>query len=135
MALADSDGLPLAVTVAKGSRHDVVLVDQTLDDAFLNELPAKLIGDKAFDSAKLQRESLDERNMELIAPTRGGSRPSKRRQDGRAMRRYRRRWKVEALFALLKQFRRIATRWERKSSNYFGFVQLGCIAIMLRRRW
>lgn len=58
MALTDSDGLPLAISMAKGSRHDVVLVDQTLDDAFLNELPEKLIGDKAFDSAKLQRESL-----------------------------------------------------------------------------
>lgn len=135
MALADSDGLPLAVSLADGSRHDVVLVDQTLEAAFLDELPGKLVGDKAFDSAKLQRDSLDARNLELIAPRRGGKRPSKRKQDGRALRRYRRRWRVEALFALLKQFRRIATRWERKASNYLGFVHLGCIAVMLRRRW
>ena len=84
---------------------------------------------------RLQKQTLNKRNMKLVAPTRGGKRPSKRRQDGRALRRYRRRWKVEALFALLKQFRRIATRWERKVCNYLGLVHLGCIAIMLRRCW
>lgn len=46
MALVDSEGLPLSVSVACGNRHDVVIVDQTLDDAFVEQLPQKLIGDK-----------------------------------------------------------------------------------------
>ena len=48
------------------------------------------------------------------------------------MPRYRRRWKVERLFAWLKQFRRVVVRWERKASNYLGILQLGCLVILLR---
>jgi transposase len=130
MAVADRDGLPLAVAVAGGNRHDVVLTDRTLDAAFVDQLPPRLIGDKAWDSIK-HAHALDcERNIELIAPVKSNS---NRKQDGRPLRRYRRRWKVERLFAWLKQFRRIVTRWERKSQNYLGFLLLGCIAILLRQ--
>ncbi len=48
------------------------------------------------------------------------------------LRRYKRRWKVERLFAWLKRWRRIATRWERKAENFLGFVQLGCVILLLR---
>ena len=67
----------------------------------------------------------------MIAPNRRGRR--RRTQDGRALRRYRRRWKVERLFAWLQNFRRILTRFERHPENYFGFVQLGAILILLRQ--
>ncbi len=53
-------------------------------------------------------------------------------QDGRPLRRYKRRWKVERLFAWLQNFRRIAFRWERRLVNYTAFVHLGCIMILLR---
>jgi transposase len=134
MALADSAGLPLSVCIADGSRHDVVLVDQTLDAAFVEHLPPKLIADRGFDSAKLSEELWSERGVELIAPKRGGRCPSRRHQDGRALRRYRRRWKVERLFAWLKQFRRLVVRWEHRADNFLGFLHLGCIAILLRAR-
>jgi len=133
MALANSDGLPLSIAIDGGNRHDIVLTDRTLDAAFVDELPQKLIADKAWDSAKLQARLLEERNIELISPKRGGQRPSKRKQDGRALRRYKRRWKVERLFAWLKRFRRIGTRWESKSENYLGFLHLGCMMLLLRR--
>jgi transposase len=134
MALADSVGLPLAVSIGDGSRHDSALVEQTLDDAFLDEIPAKLIADKAFDSYPLSQRLRDERDIELVAPLRGGKNPTRRRrQDGRSLRRYRRRWKVERLFAWLKAFRRIAMRWDRKAENFLAFLHLGCIVILLRR--
>lgn len=131
MALADSAGLPIAVTVAEGSRHDVSLVDQTLEEAVVRHLPRRLIGDKAFDSAQLAGSLRDERDVELIAPKRKGSR--RRQQDGRAMRRYKRRWKVERLFGWIKRFRRVATRWDTISDNYLGFVQLAAAVIVLKR--
>jgi transposase len=133
MALADSNGLPLAVCIDGGNRHDVVLTDRTLDSAFVDELPGKLIGDMAWDSGKHQRSLAEERNIELIAPQKRGPCRGSRRQDGRALRRYKRRWKVERLFAWLKQFRRICTRWERNAKNYLGFLRLGCIVVLLRR--
>ena len=133
MVLADGSGLPLAITIAEGSRHDIVLTEQTLDAAFIEKLPPKLIGDKAWDSAKYQERLAVERNIDLIAPKRGGKRPSRRRQDGRSLRRYKRRWKVERLFAWLKNFRRLVNRWEYKSENFLGFLYLGCILILLRQ--
>jgi len=133
MALADGAGLPIAACIASGSEHDCSLVEQTLDQAFVEELPPKLIGDKAFDSRPLAERLERERGIQLIAPRRGGLRPSRfRKQDGRSLRRYRKRWKVERLFAWLKQFRRINIRWDHKAENFLGFVHLGCIVVLLR---
>ena len=134
MAIADSRGLPLSIAIAEGSRHDVVLTDLALDSSFIDTLPPKLIGDRAWDSSKTQQSLHAERNIELIAPKRGGQRPSRRKQDGRALRRVRRRWKVERLFSWLKSFRRLACRWEHKAENYLGLLHLGCIIILLRQR-
>ena len=53
-------------------------------------------------------------------------------QDGRVLRRYCRRWKVERLNAWLQNFRRIATRFDYYAENYLGFAHLGCIEILLR---
>jgi transposase len=50
----------------------------------------------------------------------------------RPLRRYKRRWKIERLFAWLGAFRRLVVRYERYALNYLGFVQLGCILILLR---
>lgn len=132
MAVANSDGLPLAIYLAPGNRHETKLVNSTLDNAFIDNLPGKIIGDKAYDSAPLARQ-LHERGIELIAPQRDSAKKvSTRKQDGRALRRYKKRWKVERLFAWLKRMRRISTRWEVKAVNFLGFVLLGCLVIMLR---
>ena len=130
MAVADSMGLPIAVRIADGSRHDVSMVEETLDEVVTDNLPNKLIGDKAFDSAKLAQMLCDQRFVELIAPKRKGT--YRRKQDGRSLRRYKRRWKVERLFAWLKRYRRIAMRWEFKAINYLGFVQLAASLIVLK---
>jgi len=53
-------------------------------------------------------------------------------QDERKLRRYKRRWKVECLFAWLSNFRRLVVRYERRAENYLGFVRLGCMVILLR---
>jgi len=79
---------------------------------------------------KLQERLLEERGIELIAPVKKNSR---RKQDGRSLRRYRRRWKVERLFAWLKRSRRLSTRWERRADIFLGFLQLGCVLLLLRR--
>jgi transposase len=114
-----------------------VLTEGTLDAAFVAKLPPRLIGDKAWDAAELQRRLWDERQIDLIAPRRGGLRPSRRRQDRRKLRRYKRRWRVESLFAHLKRFRRIATRWDVKAANFLGFLQLASSVLLLRalRAW
>lgn len=67
----------------------------------------------------------------MIAPHQR-NRQKPKTQDGRILRRYKRRWKVERFFAWLQNFRRVATRFDYKAENYLGFVHLGCIVILLR---
>ena len=130
MAIADGRGLPLAVTIASASPGEVTLVEQTLNAQFLTESPARLIGDKAYDSDQLDARLAAEWDMEMIAPNRGGRGQT---QDGRQLRRYCRRWKIERLFAWLQNFRRLVTRYERHEQNFLAFVQLGCIVILGRQ--
>jgi len=66
----------------------------------------------------------------MIAPHRGERRYST--QDGRALRRYHRGWRVERLFAWLHHFRRLVIRWEYHVENFFGMVCLGCKQILFR---
>jgi transposase len=89
-----------------------------------------LIGDKAYDSDPLDAK-LAERGIDMIAPHRRNRRKL-RTQDGRKLRRYKRRWKIERLFAWLGNFRRLVTRYERYAHNFLAFVHLGCALILLR---
>jgi transposase len=130
MAIADRAGLPLAVHVEAASPHEVTLVEPTLAACALDERPERLIGDKAYDSDPLD-ERLAGQGIELIAPHRA-NRKKPKTQDGRPLRRYKRRWKVERLFAWWQNFRRILVRHEYYAENYLGFVQLGCTIILLR---
>jgi transposase len=101
-----------------------------LKSRFTKERPRRLIGDRAYDSDPLD-EKLRKQGIELIAPHKT-NRKKPATQDGRALRRYRHRWKIERLFAWLQNFRRIQTRHERFLENYFAFVLLGCMVIFLR---
>ena len=130
MAVTDRHGLPIAIDVASASPAEVRLVCSTLEARFIRDIPRRLIGDKAYDSDPLAQK-LAEVGIELIAPNRSNRKI--KTQDGRPLRRYRRRWKVERLFAWLYNFRRLVTRWEYDVVNFLGFVQLGCIVILLRR--
>ena len=130
MAVADGHGLPIAIDVASASPHEIKLVRSTLDAGFLADPPERLIGDKAYDSDAL-RADLAAEGIELI--TRQRRNRKVKTQDGRSLRRYCRRWKVERLFAWLQNFRRLITRHEYDVLNFLGFVQLGCIVILLRQ--
>jgi len=67
--------------------------------------------------------------IKMIAANRRGRAKT---QDGRPLRRAKRRWKIERLFAWLHNCRRVVTRWERHVGNYRGMVQLTCARILLR---
>ncbi len=129
MAIAAGNSVPLAVTIDSASPHESKLVDETLAGGFLDELAARLIGDKAYDSGPLDRHLEQEYGIEMIAPNRENRSQT---QDGRTLRRYKRRWVVERMFAWLQWFRRLVTRYEFHAENFLGMVRLGCMKIMLR---
>jgi transposase len=129
MAVADSAGLPVAVCTESATPHEVTLVQQTLADIFVAEPIERLIGDNAYDSDRLDHD-LIESGVEMIAPHR--SNRKNRTQDGRALRRYRRRWKIERLFAWLQNYRRLTIRWEYRLDNFLGMLHLACALILMR---
>jgi len=103
MAVADRHGLLVAVSVESATPHEVKLAESTLLQMVLAEPPQNLIGDNAYDSDKLDIR-LRDYGIELISPHRRNRK--NRTQDVRRLRRYRRRWKIERLFAWLQNFRR-----------------------------
>jgi transposase len=108
----------------------VTLVEAVLQQRLVEEKPVRLIGDKAYDSDPL-REKLIEEDIVLLAPHREG-RTKPNRNDGRCLRRYRKRWKIERLFAWLHNFRRLVVRYEYHGENYLAFLHLACALILLR---
>ena len=131
MAISDGHGLPLAVHVASASPHETKLVEPTIERRFLAETPKRLIGDRAYDSDPLDAQIRERFGVQMIAPH-NTRRSRKATQDGRVLRRYRRRWKIERLFAWLHNFRRVVIRWEYYPENFLGMVQLACAVILLR---
>lgn len=131
MAIADRHGLPIALWVTSATPHEQKLVEATLQHRFVAEKPKRLIADRGYDSDALDDLLAQQHGIELIAPHRR-YRTRTHRQDRRKLRRYKRRWKIERLFAWLKNFRRLLVRWERHSHNFLGMVQLACMLILLR---
>lgn len=128
MAVADRCGLPVALHIESATPHEVTLVETTLVEMLVAEAPQNLIGDNAYDSDKLDA-ALRPYEIEVIAPHRSNRR--NKTQDGRRLRRYRRRWKIERLFAWLQNFRRLVVRYERHAENLLGMLHLGCCLILL----
>jgi len=129
MALADRHGLPIAIHIAPAAPHEVTLVEATLASRFVVEAPQRVIGDRAYDSDPLD-EQLRAEGIELIAPHRS-NRVKPATQDGRKLRRYQRRWKIERLNAWLQNYRRVLVRYDRIAENYLGWLHLACIILLL----
>ena len=129
MAVADRHGLPVSICVESATPHEVKLATSTVVQMLVPDAPQNLIGDNAYDSDKLDAE-LGYYGIEVIAPHRTNRRV--KTQDERRLRRYRRRWKIERLFAWLQNFRRIVVRYERHAENFLGMLHLACCLILLR---
>ena len=131
MVLVDGRGLPLAGDIASASPHEVTLIEPLLDRCLLRKSPCRLIYDAAADSDPL-RDRLKRRRIDLICPHRKNRRKPAT-QDGRKLRRYRRRWKVERSIGWLQNYRRLVTRYEHYAHLFHGFVQIACLMVVIRR--
>jgi hypothetical protein len=96
----------------------------------VEERPARLSADRAYDSDKLETERAAQA-IQGMAPHRRNRVHQTR--DGGPLGRYQQRWRLERLFAGLPGFRRLAVRWELRAENWWGFVPLGGVLILLRR--
>lgn len=131
MLMVEGEGLPLGVDIASASEAEVNLIEELIDKRTSRRRPKRLIYDKAADSDPL-RSRLAQRQIELICPHRK-NRQRNKTQDGRKLRRYKRRYKVERSISWLQNFRRLVVRYERYDHLFLGFVQLACMFTTLQR--
>ncbi len=132
MVLVDARGLPVAVDTTSASPHESQLVQRLFDFMLTAEVPPRVIGDKAYDSDRLD-EQLAHQGIEMIAPHRRSRNPENITQDGRSLRRYDRRWKVERTISWIQNFRRLCIRWEKSATMFQGFLHLGCTMLLLKQ--
>jgi transposase len=115
-ALADAKGRLIAILLTGGEAHDCPVAERLIRRV---EPAERMLGDKAYDSSEL-REALDEQGTKPVIPNR-----SNRKQPFSFNKRlYKLRWRIESAFNRLKDFRRIATRYDRLARNYLASVCL-----------
>ena len=138
MVIADGHGIPLAIQLTSASPHEVRLIEPTLDYLRIPRIGrgrprtrvSRLIYDKAADCDAL-RKRLGRRGIDLISPNRKNKKV--KTQDGRKLRRYKRRWKIERSISWIGGFRRLIVRHERLTTMYMAFVHLACVLITFRK--
>jgi transposase len=139
MVVVDGEGVPIGAHLDSASPSEIKLLEPTIEKIAVprrgrgrpRKNPVRIIADKGYDSDPL-RERLLKRGIELICPYRKNNK-NKKYEDGRKLRRYRRRWKVERAFAWLQNFRRLTVRYDRSMTIYQGFFHIACLLITLRQ--
>jgi putative transposase len=131
--LTDGHGLPLGVAVDGAHRHDMKLVDATLEAIMIKRpeptatQPPHLCLDQGYDDEAV-RETLEEWGYTAHLRRRGEEAQAKRDIPGDRARR----WVVERTHAWMNRFRRLLIRWEKKVENYLALLHVACAWITFR---
>jgi putative transposase len=122
-AAGDALGNPLRLIGTPGQRNDIAFAHELVDGF----TAGATIGDKGYDADHLCQE-IAETGAEIVIP------PKRNRKVQRAydIDLYKERNIIERFFNKLKQFRRVATRYDKLLVNFMGFVKLAAIAIWLK---
>jgi transposase len=139
MVVVDGQGIPLGNYLDSASPSEVTLLERTLNQVSVRRKgrgrprknPQRLIADKGYDSDPL-RERLARRGIDLICPYRSNNKQRKY-YDGRKIRRYKRRYKIERTFSWFGNSRRLVVRWERDIVVYRAFFHIACLIVALKR--
>ena len=132
--LVDGNGIPLSLVVDGAQRHDVKLLEPTLDGIVVDrpseeEGPKQhLCADKGYAGQPAQ-ESMQERGYVPHVRQRGQEALEKKRNP----RRRARRWVVERVHSWLNRFRKLLVRYEKTTASYEGLLELACSLIAFRQ--
>jgi transposase len=131
---AEGHGKPMALLVSPGQRHECRFAEALLDRGAVRRRgrgrprlrPRRVAGDKGYSYPHV-RAALRRRRIGAVIPTR----KDQRRRPGFDRAAYRERNRVERLINRLKQFRRVATRYEKRGGHYLAMVTLAAIVLWL----
>lgn len=116
-------GLPVKVLLTAGQEADVARAEALIDG-----VPAGVvIGDKGYDSRRVV-EAIEARGAEAVIP----SLSTRKEQRGYDKERYKDRNLAERFWSKIKQFRRVATRYEKTARNFLAFVHVASLMVLLR---
>ena len=123
-ATCDALGNPTSFHLTAGQRHDLEGADALMEH--LTKAKA-VLADKAYDADERVRNKLSESGCEAIIP------PKKNRLDpcGYDKEQYKSRHLIENFFAKLKQYRAIATRYDKTAQNFLGAIYMAAAEIWL----
>jgi transposase len=126
---ADED-TPIAVRVVAGQCHDAPLLKPLLADTATRVADIdEVVGDRGFDGAA-QRQACRRHHAEPVIPARSNRLNPEPLNEAS----YRERNRVERLFGKLKEFRRVATRYDKRKTMFVGWLHLILGFICLRKR-
>ena len=120
--------------LSPGQRHDTVFFEPLMEGGAVNrpgpgrpkQRPERVVGDKGY-SSQDNRAYLRRRGMAYTIPRRANEQRGGPFDDAV----YRMRNRVERLINRLKQYRRIATRYEKLAENYLAMIHIGSILLWL----
>lgn len=121
--IADALGNPLACTLSAAEQADIAQAPALLEAV---AIPAAVIGDKGYDADAFVAQ-IEHLGAEAVIP------PRSNRRTPRAWdpHRYRARHLIENLFARLKQFRRLSTRYDKLADHFAAFITIACLFLWL----
>jgi transposase len=131
---AEGNGKPMAMVLTPGERHETTAFERLMDLGAVKRpgpgrpklRPRRVVGDKGYSSGKI-RAYLRQRGVRYTIPRR----TNERRTGPFDRELYRERNRVERLINRFKQFRRLATRYEKRAENYHGMWVLAAILLWL----
>lgn len=129
--MTDGQGMPLGLTVTPGQRHEGPEFEVLFAACFINTFrktkrPRALAADKAYSSKKI-RDFLRGKQIHPVIPTQSNQKPDPA-FDPQS---YRQRNVIERAVCWLKEFRRIATRYDKKIENYIAMIHIACFRILI----
>ena len=137
MAVVDGEGIPLGLLVANANPSEMKLAEPTLATIRVKgkkgrpkNRPRELVADKGYDSDPFRR-ALRERGIKPCIPLRKNRKVKPGRKVDLSS--YKKRWHVERTFGWIESFRKLATRFERMVSVYYGLLYLAAALFCLRR--
>lgn len=144
--LVEGRGRPLALHLSAGQVHESTQAEAVLDRVRVprsgkgrpRKRPKSVLTDKGYNGKRV-RQALRSRRIQAIIPTKDKEREARRKRGGDGGRpflfdkgRYKKRNVVERCINRLKQFRRVATRYDKRAESYLAFITFASILIWLR---
>jgi transposase len=123
-ALVDANGLPIGLKLTEGQAHDGRSAEDMLGDLTQDQI---LLADRAYDSDALRLRLKQRGAWANIKPM-----PGRKNVPAFSPFLYRYRNLVERFFNKIKQFRAIATRYDKRADNFLASIQLASIRIWIR---